>query len=151
MRDIDIIDIRSNSMRKLDIRSMASSSAQSCSSSPGTTRDQLPLEKPNCRYRLSASRRAGCEMLGAPLPQRPLLQPLDDTVQRWSSCLGPCGTAAFLVAVAHCTNAPRGCFGPLGDPPNKLAIRTLDEAFVGLVLESSRHRRHRWRWRWARR
>eukprot|EP00974_Lingulodinium_polyedra_P039234 3759770-Lingulodinium_polyedra.AAC.1 len=41
----------------------------------------FPQAKPNCRYRLSASRRAGFEMLGAPLPLRPLLQPLDDTVQ----------------------------------------------------------------------
>ena len=90
-------------------------------------------------HRLSASRRAGFEMLGAPLPLRPLLQPLDDTVQRWSSFRGPRGPATFLVAVAVSTNAPRGCGGPLGDPPNKRAIRTSDVAFVRLVLECNCH------------
>eukprot|EP00974_Lingulodinium_polyedra_P041500 3987477-Lingulodinium_polyedra.AAC.1 len=65
-------------------------------------------------------------MHSAPLPLRRLLQPLDDAVQRWRSFLGPCGPAAFLVAVALSTNAPRGCCRPLGDLANNPAIRTSD-------------------------
>ena len=111
-------------------------------------RSSSPQEKPNWRYRLSASGRASFEMHEAPLPLRPVLQPLDDAVQRWSSFLRPRAPATFLVAVALGTDAPRGCCRPLGDPASKPAIRSPDVAFVPFVLEGNSH--CRW-WRWLRR